>query len=878
MSSFYLNRINTNDSTSLLSVDPDTYAELMSYDSETYKFSFSFKMKLNDGNKNIKDYEKVVITVKSKKISNDFSRSSNVDKENSDKVANKVDQISLQDYVKPEDENRKSVIIPDSLAKKMFSGLKVVKDSLNQEVFIDKKEVSISTYVDQVNNNKFSYYELIANSFSEQKETKRTRDISFRSGKKFDSQSSRELDPNVINPSNLLARINQDKYDITLPVTDKNLSLLTSESLIDDSNIRMREVYNGKRPLYFDIVKFYLDFNASPEEKNMVSYTVKRVVKSLDFVEIKQEILLKKINKDDTLAVNFSLFKRDSSEEPDETLNQDLNVYPHVEAFESIIKCPEVSTTKIYGIDSSSLAKTSKKLYNITITDQDKSGRVDSFNLYLKSVYSSGEVTGYTFLKNLKNTGLVKTDLEIFEDISFLRVIPVDSMGRESNVFTNLFLGEGYKTLASVVCIPYHYGKNEIKIDVLGLPEKTTKVAVYRKDCTDNVDGSFSLVESVVVQKGASSVSFVDKQVVFSRTYEYYAVVVLMDEEEIREISLKTNFSTIRNLSNGIPEKPINVFFTDPTTIKNSDGTISTSFNIKTEITPTENERITKTLKEQIGELYEQFLNPLANTTSPLGDNKGVPQYADLLIHEVVRYDLKTGEKETFDLVSDGIFNDNTTTQKKSNVSPINQYREYEYKIFTFRKNPIELFKNYVAKGVDSKSKKREWFYSPYKWKSSSVKLGKLNPQNEKEEVIIDTYDNFTSECYGVTATYTASPYSKLPTIEKVYTDRVDRNTVKIFWSQNNSLSYQTEFFDSFVVMKVVNRVKSFVGRTISNFIYHELSEKDLGTVYYIVIPITSNFSIDKAAYSDSILITPEGLTEKIKIPSGTISKNTTNL
>jgi hypothetical protein len=66
--------------------------------------------------------------------------------------------------------------------------------------------------------------------------------------------------------------------------------------------------------------------------------------------------------------------------------------------------------------------------------------------------------------------------------------------------------------------------------------------------------------------------------------------------------------------------------------------------------------------------------------------------------------------------------------------------------------------------------------------------------------------------------------------------------------------------------MKVVNGTRSFVGRTYKNYIYHELDERDLGTVYYIIVPIMSEFDIGEAAFSNDVLVEPDGLTAKIKV------------
>jgi hypothetical protein len=110
---------------------------------------------------------------------------------------------------------------------------------------------------------------------------------------------------------------------------------------------------------------------------------------------------------------------------------------------------------------------------------------------------------------------------------------------------------------------------------------------------------------------------------------------------------------------------------------------------------------------------------------------------------------------------------------------------------------------------------------------------------------------------------------AQFTSLTDVIADRLDRNTVIVSWNFRGASEFnKINLYDSFVVMKVVNGIRSFVGRTSDKFIYHELDESDIGSVYYIVVPIMSEFDIDEAGYSSPIVIHPEGLTRKIKKPT----------
>ena len=140
-----------------------------------------------------------------------------------------------------------------------------------------------------------------------------------------------------------------------------------------------------------------------------------------------------------------------------------------------------------------------------------------------------------------------------------------------------------------------------------------------------------------------------------------------------------------------------------------------------------------------------------------------------------------------------------------------------------------------------------------------------MYPDDKNGIPVIDAYESFTSEAFGLTASTHVDGSAQFASLTQIVANRVDRNTVKISWNYSGVSEYnKVNLYDSFVVMKVVNGIRGFVGRTFKNFIYHELSEEDIGTAYYIVVPIMAEFDIDSPGYSNSLLLTPEGLTTRL--------------
>ena len=311
------------------------------------------------------------------------------------------------------------------------------------------------------------------------------------------------------------------------------------------------------------------------------------------------------------------------------------------------------------------------------------------------------------------------------------------------------------------------------------------------------------------------------------------------------------------NTGNSQPIEVVINNFNSSTDINND---ISISFDIKVSVTPAENKKIIDAFKSQLGELYSQFLDPANNPSSPLNDGN----YADIIMHEVVRTNLNTAEREVFDIVSAGTFQDNQSSQSITNIKKINPQHSYIYQIFSYRRDPITLFKNYIA----IPSPKSNYFYLPYKWKNPTVvATGKLYSEDNEGIPIIDLHDALTSQSYGLTTSYNFQGAIQLTQLKNIVASRLDIDTVRVSWSYSGITEYnKISLYDSFVVMKVVNGIRSFVGRTHKNFIYHEIDEKDLGSVYYIIVPIMNDFSVDDPGYSNEIFIDVDGLVKPVSI------------
>ena len=811
---------------SFLSVNPNIFAEIINETDSTYIFNIKFKL-LIDKDRNIFDCDAVGITVKHRDAFNTTFSSSQAGVQN-------VRQLQTTG---PSDNNNNSsysILVKNRL----YNNLNLLNDTQNSESYLSQYTVSLPTYFAEINRNlKYNLVEIFAR---------------MRRTELSSADTISQANPSFIDPVNSLHRINRELCSLTESIDDDSIKILSSESNLENPGLRMSYVNRGKSPLYFDIIKYYLrEIPESPKETDQTWYEKRNVTKSLDYIDIEREIEVQKTYKHSNLILRFDLYKRGSCRAK-ESLSRDINMSNYVDAFENIFLPPTVRT---YLVNNSGHIK-------LSIFDKNKNGYIPAFNIYKKSIDSKGNVENYKNIGRIENSTIANEfSFHIDSKLTLVRVVPLDRSNVETNVFSDIVIGPGHKDLGNITILPYNLGQNEIFVEVIGLHENTISVSLYRKDCTDNFNDSFRRINYIRINKNNNVVRLLDKNVTIGHVYEYYVVALSTSRDSKEEIPHYSNFVIYKNNSSiGIVKKEFSVNLLGSTTgLVNSE--IITSFEIKTMIPQSENARITKSLKDQSGELYEQYLNPNSNSSSPLGtDKQGIPEYSDIFFHEVVRTNLNTSEREVFDLISNGIFIDNRHSQQLCNIKPINLSHTYIYQVFTFRKNPIELFKKFVTNGITIKG--QDWFFSPYKWRTSAQNTGKLYADDERGPVI-STYESLISESCGLTATYNTREVIKYSDdIEDITFQRINRNTNKIAWS----LKGQALIYDTFVILKVVNGIRSIVGKTQKNYFYHQIKEEDLGTMYYIVLPITTDFKIDKFKFSNSELITPDGITPKTKV------------
>lgn len=658
----------------------------------------------------------------------------------------------------------------------------------------------------------------------------------------------------------------KNPYEVTELIVPENVRLindqrLTNErieknSLVSDINndfvtpVSILAEEENTNFLQRTFIDYFLQDAPLPPKDVIDRLTFYKLTKNLAYltkIQIPCMIKLPLRFSNSTIQVDFKLYEYNDTRVA-EHVSTRINIKNLKEAYEVLDG---------FVIADHSIKNADSKFEKNYLANFDYSGndleKIKFFNVYTKTLNNFGNrLSSYT----LKSSISAPKNIEDFNTLSFLensaeslhviRIVPVTESG-ESSIFSDIVLGEGIKTnlISSLVLTAYQGDTNNVTIDIKNINSKLDFLKIYRRSCRKNSNSTFALVG---FYKKINSTNFVwnDFNTIEDEIYEYYAAVESADStKQISNYDMITYRRQSKNKAKRISIEGLAV----------TNQSISFSIITSTQANDNSNTLYSAALNsaytgtEMSNSTQLQSLSPLTNMTF----KPPIPKdYKDLFFHSVSRIDLTNGNKATFSLVSDGQFTDNEMSRNRDSISELVPGRTYIYYIQTFTRDPLSVKTNFIASGEKNNS---NWFHRPYKWLNPKViASGILYDDDEDGIASITNFENYTAEAVSDKLTSEITiPTS--PTYEPINPNaiKISRNVVKISWKLSNK-----NFYDSFVVVKVVNGVRKILGKTkIENF-YHKIEPNDLGTIYYEITCILSNFSIGNTYYSNNILCTED--------------------
>lgn len=832
----------------------DAYAELFGVQNEGKEYLFTLKYKLDLTN--VKDpavYEKLIIQIKRKDaapIAVSIDNQVIKDSITSQKKVNPfqdTDVFSKTKLVNPLPKSPQSKY-PAKVSEKLYSGVKALSDFELKDDVVTQEIVWVNSFINESLSSVYSTVQL--------KRLTYVNDPQSYSG----NNSNEYLDSDEV-----IRFVNKNSFTFSqynMPGIDQSS---TPQIILND--------------YFYNKVK----------EKNVTEtqYEIEQIEKIPEEVTIPVVVVIPSENKDLNLDVICSLYKV-GSEIPVETLKNNLYMPNYVEEFESLstrASVPMINVNKvdqiftIFSVFTSEEALIKEKNlirgYNIYRRLVQQSGALSKPRLVGRIQVAAGD---YATPKSFR--ALATNELQIY------RVVPVYANNKESHLFRDVVVGPGYPVLGSFTITVYDTKaeKNSTTIEINNIPKGTKNISLYKREV--NSSNEFKVVESIFNNNFFDRKNLtINHKTLGVGNYEYFVLAT------IDELNSYSRYQEKLMVSNAVAHyrseldqnQNINVTLSE---IKDNSTDLqdpSLSFVITTGIEQTQSQLVISQLQSQILELYKKYVEPqntadvaeVGNQTIP-----GLPKYSDLFLHEVIRTNMNTGEREVFELVGEGLFEDKNLTRAKRGIRPIDPQSTYEYHVISYSRNPIELFKNFIAKGIrtDLIGDKREWFYLPYKWLNPQTKRGVLYPTDNEGVPIIPEVESLKSNTYGLTARYRVEGIKDQVEISQVLANRISTTSVKVSWQVKGSTIKGNSIknpYDSFLVFAVVNGKKKFIGVTSTTFIYHKLENNrpqlelnDYGSIYYIIIPVLEQLYLDTVAYSNDIKIDPDGLHQPIKLPN----------
>jgi len=819
-------------------------------------FSFKYRISLTSKTKKLTDYNKIVVTAfKPQQSSINIDASPQYSANISQPFVNTNSNVQYGAVFQLFDNYNIAKIFPDNVAEKLYQGASKVASLSNKEEVISSIEEKMFKLL-TANNVKNNLYRIVDVVPLSKKENRLSFDNPVRKEDLFDLDVSR-----------MLTYINRERISVLSPVENEKIN--SNTNFLNNTYVSKNGQFLSK------LSKYYLsDIKPSQEESNSIWYGTKISDRNLPYIESNVKLKIPAKFKDSNIGIRFELFKNGKIIS-EENIVQNINILEHYLAYVEPLSSPLVYQSYSPGDQSLKV--------NLLITEkQSNKSKITGYNIYEKKIDEKMNVQDYVLLESISaGKGSSHFSFSLKSKFSNIRVVSLDHQNKETCHFTDVIVGKVIDNFGKIIIDP-KAGKNKnIVLDIFNIPKQSRTIKVYKRLCSSldiksikfkssshDADNKFQEMREIARGFEGDGISSVTERQIPGRIHEYY-VAAFDKNQKILAFSDIVCFKHPEFLDEE-KSKSLRVSISNQSNSFDNLGRMSIKFDINSVTSKESDQKTYEYIKSQLGEIYSAYLDPQNNQNNAVDK---FPNLGKLINHQIIRLNLSTGEREAFrEFVSDGTFSDDPISRKINGVSPLNPQHDYEYHVNTYKSNPINLFKNYIVhkqeilnlgNGVTTK---KDLFYSPYKWKSPGSK-NQLHAEDDSGVPILDIRENLTEEDYGETATYSYKGLSDIVEVSNVQTYRIDAKTIKIAWTNPVVSAYsQKSLYDSFVVIKSVNGLRTFLGKTQKNYMFHRLTAEDLGTIYYIIVPITHEFDIDNPAYSGSLFIDSDGITEKTKL------------
>ena len=273
---------------------------------------------------------------------------------------------------------------------------------------------------------------------------------------------------------------------------------------------------------------------------------------------------------------------------------------------------------------------------------------------------------------------------------SIYRVVPYNELSITSGEFSSAVAPGSHVVRQreepdEVTLLAYETGGG-IQVSIFNVPNDVVAVRLLRRNITIN-ESTFSIPSTVKggpqrsFEKLTSDIKMIDRPSRVDSAYEYKAILINSRGEE--KESLRSCFI---HFSGNSQDQEGYTFSTSAPKVSNG----SVTFQVDAPTNQASLDLVYNLLSSQ--GLESQYASEIANNKQLL---------SKLVALEMLRFDTVTGLNESFGIIQTGIFNDNSSSQRAVNVSPLTQGRRYIYQYRLLIRSPGTIFNNSKIQSVD---------------------------------------------------------------------------------------------------------------------------------------------------------------------------------
>lgn len=528
--------------------------------------------------------------------------------------------------------------------------------------------------------------------------------------------------------------------------------------------------------------------------------------------------------------VTFDLLDSNSGL-PIDTIVKTLDLTKHLQVYYTPRVPPKVKTA----------ASEISSRINLEIKQVDQGAT--EVQVFKKSVWTaSAETDDYTLIGTYPLTAqdqslLVQVDKPL-QSSAVYRVISRGMQSMQSFEYTNVAVKPARYTpdrAVALTAVPVNTG---IQLDVRHIPTSVVSIQLLKWNLT-TFDSSYSTVGNDVALisddvRQADLVTVIDADVFANNTYRYAARLIYFDGNYEDFGDATVDF--IQPAPGAVDTKIENL------TVDN-DVSPNVKFTITTSTVDTDID-VVKRLLEQLG-IDQHFTGDITEQRDEL---------KQLIAHAVHRVDLTTGKREYFGIVTVPDFDD-AALRKNQAIDPMEYGHRYRYEVYPLLRSAETMFDSFVKTSVDSTTKK-EYTWSPAKFLHPlALTAGVLvSPVGARQRY---AKDPMAFGAVGSVATTEVSFDQDFVKVVEPVATIFDKETVVVTWKTLGDMNQA----DCFVVFKEVHGVRTLLGKSHSEFTngscqyIHTVDHHDAGSLKYVIVPITNDYLVGAAAFTNTVVV-----------------------